>query len=74
MMTNKHSGVENIFLLNEDELLYGLCVKKNPSVLHQPAYLLGYAYVPNAFTRGTNVKKMFKCRSVKYLNVIMLNT
>jgi hypothetical protein len=44
MMTNKHSGVENIFLLNEDELLYGLCVKKNPSVLHQPAYLLGYAY------------------------------
>ncbi len=33
------------FLLNEDELLYGLCVKKNLSVLHQPAYLLGYAYV-----------------------------
>jgi hypothetical protein len=42
---NKHWGVKNIFLLNEDELLYGLCVKKNPSVLHQPAYLLGYAYV-----------------------------
>jgi hypothetical protein len=41
---NKHWGVKNIFLLNEDELLYGLCVKKNPSVLHQPAYLLGYAY------------------------------
>jgi hypothetical protein len=28
MKNNKYEGVENILLLNEDELLYGLCVKK----------------------------------------------